>query len=630
MRISEFRIENFKNIQFAHGSDLPDFVVICGGNGSGKSSILEALLTLRNFLASLVDRQQRFNFDFNLILAKSATCYIEATFNFTDEEIGHIKSKFNGKYVLPRIHKIGITLKRPEDRDHILDPNDIIDEQPQKNKDFLYGIEGENLAVSHILYEHKLGVSVFDYFSAIREVNKQSINNWQSNYLNKNQQQQTLIQERNKFQNIKQYLLGIKIDDLRRIQLAQKNGDIYENDSLEPTREFFKRFFAPMDFKDIDMTKTPFKFLVETPQGEIDIDSLSSGEKEVLFTFVHFQRFNTKDSIVLFDEPDAHLHPELERNYLTALKELSTGNQFFITTHSPNMMAETGSESLFTIIKYSKEGRNQFQRVTDSEEKHELLSEIMGSKGFVSLNRKIVFIEGETSSSDIEIFEHFYPPNEFEISFIPAGDSSTVKNVAEKVNKLLTTSIGYENFYSIIDGDYSRLSVDPTNGTRLFQLPVYHIENLLLDFEIIYTILRELKGTKCSMKSPSEVESKIKKLIFSETHLKAYTKAALDHKLAQISKEFQDKLFKEKAGTEINHTITKPSFKEIEDSSILEIQSVIKNDLWKSKCKGRDLIKAFCHDQDLRYTDFKNLLIARMDKKRPPEQLMSIMNKIIN
>ena len=254
----------------------------------------------------------------------------------------------------------------------------------------------------------------------------------------------------------------------------------------------------------------------------------------------------------------------------------------------------------------------------------------MGSKGFVSLNRKIIFIEGETSSADIEIFEKFYPSNEFDISFIPAGDSSTIKNVAEKVNTLLTSSIGYENFYSIIDGDYSRLTEDPTNGARLFQLPIYHIENILLNNEIIYSVLKDIKGSELSLNSPNEIEEKLKDLVLSSTHLRAYTKAAYDFKIAEIGKSFQDKLFKEKGGKLIEHSIIKPSFQDIEDQAKKELKDSIKNDNWKNKCKGRDLMKAFCHDQELRYKEFRNLIIAKFDKNTPPTQIKQIMDKIIN
>src|SRR5690625_1801065 len=108
-----------------------------------------------------------------------------------------------------------------------------------------------------------------------------------------------------------------------------------------------------MKFDDVYLDENPFKFAVETPRGTIDIDELSSGEKEILNTYIHFHHLNPSDSIILFDEPDVHLHPELERRYLRILKTFAEGNQMFLTTHAPEMMIEAGSESLFTVDRKS-------------------------------------------------------------------------------------------------------------------------------------------------------------------------------------------------------------------------------------------------------------------------------------
>src|SRR5690625_4034835 len=104
---------------------------------------------------------------------------------------------------------------------------------------------------------------------------------------------------------------------------------------------------------DIDyLLEVSFNFVLYIFRGTIDIDELSSGEKEILNTYIQFHHLNPSDSIILFDEPDVHLHPELERRYLRILKTFAEGNQMFLTTHAPEMMIEAGSESLFTVIKY--------------------------------------------------------------------------------------------------------------------------------------------------------------------------------------------------------------------------------------------------------------------------------------
>ena len=46
MKITSFRVENYRNLRLAEASDPPDFMVVCGGNGSGKSALLNALIDL--------------------------------------------------------------------------------------------------------------------------------------------------------------------------------------------------------------------------------------------------------------------------------------------------------------------------------------------------------------------------------------------------------------------------------------------------------------------------------------------------------------------------------------------------------------------------------------------------------
>ena len=44
MQIVSFRIENFRNLRFAECTNVPEFMVICGGNGCGKSALRRSTL----------------------------------------------------------------------------------------------------------------------------------------------------------------------------------------------------------------------------------------------------------------------------------------------------------------------------------------------------------------------------------------------------------------------------------------------------------------------------------------------------------------------------------------------------------------------------------------------------------
>ena len=65
----------------------------------------------------------------------------------------------------------------------------------------------------------------------------------------------------------------------------------------------------------------------------ISSDKLSSGEKQVL-SFLCYNAFHNNMPIFI-DEPELSLHIDWQRLLLPTLLDQSTGNQFFIATHSP-------------------------------------------------------------------------------------------------------------------------------------------------------------------------------------------------------------------------------------------------------------------------------------------------------
>jgi hypothetical protein len=389
--------------------------------------------------------------------------------------------------------------------------------------------------------------------------------------------------------------------DLQELQRSKSSGSPVIMDSLEPIRRFFDSFFAPIKFKEVLIHTSPFRYIVETPRGEIDVDDLSAGEKEILTTFIRFHQLRPKRATILLDEADAHLHPDLERRYLEVLREVGKGNQVWLTTHSPEMMIAAGSDSLFTVLKGpSAAVPNQFQRVTTSQQLHTALSEMMGSRGLVSFNQRIVFIEGTDTSADREIYERLYPPNVHNISFVPAGDSSTVRKTADRVNDLLSMgSSGFQHFYSIVDGDLRRASAAPTNaGARLFHLPVYHVENFLLDPELILGATMEVLASKCTFSTSSEISNELKAIILEPAHLKPYTRAVLDSKVSELANQAYDAVSQGTAGTVLS--VGTVAFADAEREAKATLSAAISDDTWPAKCKGRDVLRGYCGKNGLK------------------------------
>jgi AAA15 family ATPase/GTPase len=597
MRIESFSISNFKNIRKAEYSNLPNFIVICGGNGSGKSSILEALMTAKESLGSYGYFQR----NPNCVSADSEFCELKIGLSLSHQEIAYLKE---------------------------IDPRNQIEENYNATirilKDGNTNITEHSPGNLHRLFSrYSANRSFFDYFSAQRTNTKTTLNTWNSDFLNEDNIKQLLSQGSNKYQNIKQYLTSLKMTDLQKIQQSIRKGETIDSDSLVDIREFFNSFFAPMEFDDVYLDTNPFKFSIRTPRGVIDIDELSSGEKEILNTYIHFHHLKPKDSIILFDEPDVHLHPELERRYLRILKELSEGNQMILTTHAPEMMIEAGSESLFTVLKYPNGNDNQFLKVSSNSELHQSLTDVMGAKGFVSLNKKIVFIEGEESSTDVDLFEKLFPNNEKNISFIPAGNSITVKSTASKVNSLLSEGNTFQQYYCIVDGDFERHS-DIDALENIFQLPVYHVENYLLDENIVFKSLTQILGRTIPYNSAHQIIEVFKEIALEDVHLLPFTKALLDSKVFKNTELARDLIYQKKFAELAE--IEPVTFADIKDDAKRIVEESIRNNSWNKKCKGRELLKGLSNRHGLNYEQFRNILISNFETV--PNELNEIIDEI--
>jgi len=80
------------------------------------------------------------------------------------------------------------------------------------------------------------------------------------------------------------------------------------------------------------------KMVFESKDGEIlQIDALSSGEKQILLLLMRVFLMEERPTIVLIDEPESSLDIEWQYQLIDSLVKLNPNAQFFITTHSPSI-----------------------------------------------------------------------------------------------------------------------------------------------------------------------------------------------------------------------------------------------------------------------------------------------------
>lgn len=229
---------------------------------------------------------------------------------------------------------------------------------------------------------------------------------------------------------------------------------------------------------------------------------LSSGEKVLLQLVLWLFTAGKKGifpKLLLLDEPDAHLHPSMTAQFLDVISETLVkkhGVRVIMTTHSPSTVALAPIESIFELTR----GSSEIKPVTS---RSDIISTLTAGLVTVTKTTKFCFVEDE---DDVE----FYTAIQDLLS--PSGPTSDPMSLAASpALAFLPVSIG-KNATKISGGatvvakwvgrlDGEPLSqmfcgiIDMDNGAtgtdRIFPIGRYSFENYLLDPMVVYALLLE-------------------------------------------------------------------------------------------------------------------------------------------
>lgn len=83
--------------------------------------------------------------------------------------------------------------------------------------------------------------------------------------------------------------------------------------------------------------KNIFKIITQA-NDEIEVQHLSSGEKNLMLIFFHFLFEVDEKTLFMIDEPELSLHIDWQYSLVKNFQEYSNGNQILVVTHSPDVM----------------------------------------------------------------------------------------------------------------------------------------------------------------------------------------------------------------------------------------------------------------------------------------------------
>ena len=220
----------------------------------------------------------------------------------------------------------------------------------------------------------------------------------------------------------------------------------------------------------------------------IDFKDISSGEKTIMsLAFLHYyaQKKNSYNRLLLLDEPDAHLHPSLTKQFLEVVNEFlikKYGAKVIMTTHSPSTIGLCDEDSIFIMTK----NPTKIEKQTKPNSINYLTSGVPTLSSIID-NRRYVFVEDK---DDVSFYTSLYNLYSKEISdnislvFIPVSAKKLGKSGGCTVVREWTRKLRKEGGLNLVKGIIDRdKNNQPEEGISV--LKRYSIENYFLDPIII-------------------------------------------------------------------------------------------------------------------------------------------------
>ena len=337
MKIKAFKIENFKSVSSLEIFLDKDLSVLTGANNCGKTTILEALALWIECFGMLIHKAER----------NVRDRYKKGNYVF-----GVAKKYFNWE----NVHSI-----------HCSTPEDVFPERDTKKTILLSAT-----LVNDSSQEMKLGFSinsVAKYQYAIQLVDESSLDYSKFNSFFKALPDALALYYASPIAMIalqEDFETDPKIEEkirqrrsveiirnrLYRLYHTTKFTN-FKNDLsyvLFGTRSNKIDFSCPCDINKDKRVVVNYK--TEENPAEKDVSMLGSGTIqliEILLNLYHTVESKKDLNLVLLDEPDSHIHRDVQKRLIEILQRVTDNNQLIVTSHNESLIRNTPLKNLFHI-----------------------------------------------------------------------------------------------------------------------------------------------------------------------------------------------------------------------------------------------------------------------------------------
>lgn len=131
---------------------------------------------------------------------------------------------------------------------------------------------------------------------------------------------------------------------------------------LEAFAEKFNPILEKLNLE-VDIVDTEYSIPIKNKKNEeiIPIQNTSTGTKGLLLSFLPLYKLDTTGSIILIDEPERSLYPDMQMDLMEHYKKFAPDAQFIVATHSPFIAAAFEPDERF-ILYFDKNGKVAVRR----------------------------------------------------------------------------------------------------------------------------------------------------------------------------------------------------------------------------------------------------------------------------